>query len=113
MMELLDRHGVRGSVSLSVALCEHHPEIIDMCRERDWEFFSHGIYNTRYAYGMDEAQERAMIEDSVRTIANTPGSSAPATWPRPSRTPSARWTCSARPAASIPATSFMTTSPPR
>lgn len=73
MMELLDRHGVRGSVSLSVALCEHHPEIIDMCRERDWEFFSHGIYNTRYAYGMDEAQERAMIEDSVRTIAEHTG----------------------------------------
>ena len=73
MMEVLDRHGVRGSVSLSVALCEHHPEIIDMCRERDWEFFSHGIYNTRYAYGMDEAQERAMIEDSVRTIAKHTG----------------------------------------
>ena len=73
MMELLDRHGVRGSVSLSVALCEHHPEIIDMCRERDWEFFSHGIYNTRYTYGMDEAQERAMIEDSVRTIAEHTG----------------------------------------
>ena len=73
MMELLDRHGVRGSVSLSVALCEHHPEIIDMCRERDWEFFSHGIYNTRYAYGMDEAQERAMIEDSVSTIAKHTG----------------------------------------
>lgn len=73
MMELLDRHGVRGSVSLSVALCEHHPEIIDMCRERNWEFFSHGVYNTRYAYGMDEAQERAMIEDSVRTIAKHTG----------------------------------------
>ena len=33
---------------------------------RGWEFFSHGIYNTRYAYGMDEAQERAIIEDSIR-----------------------------------------------
>lgn len=73
MMELLDRYGVRGSVSLSVALCEHHPEIIDMCRERNWEFFSHGIYNTRYVYGMDEAQERAVIEDSVRTIAKHTG----------------------------------------
>ena len=73
MMELLDRYSVRGSVSLSVALCEHHPEIIDMCRERNWEFFSHGIYNTRYVYGMDEAQERAVIEDSVRTIARHTG----------------------------------------
>lgn len=68
MMRLLDKYGVRGSVSLSTALCEHHPEIIELCLARDWEFFSHGIYNTRYAYGMDEDQEREMIEDSVRTI---------------------------------------------
>ena len=73
MMELLDKYGVRGSVSLSTALCEHHPEIIELCKARDWEFFSHGIYNTRYAYGMDEAQERAMIEDSMRTIAEHTG----------------------------------------
>ena len=50
-MALLDKYGIRGSVSLSVALCEHHPEIIEMCCERDWEFFSHGVYNTRYTYG--------------------------------------------------------------
>lgn len=67
-MEVLDRYGIRGSISLSTALCEHHPEIIGMCAERDWEFFSHGIYNTRYTYGMSEAQEREMIEDSIATI---------------------------------------------
>lgn len=67
-MELLDKYGIRGSISLSAALCEHHPEIIAMCRERDWEFFSHGIYNTRYTYGMSEAQEREMILDAMETI---------------------------------------------
>lgn len=67
-MELLDKYGIRGSVSLSAALCDHHPEIIAMCRERNWEFFSHGIYNTRYTYGMSEEQERAMILDSLETI---------------------------------------------
>jgi allantoinase len=68
MMEVMARHGVRGSVSLNVALCEHHPEIIEACAARGWEFFSHGIYNTRYTYGMDEAQERAMIEDAIATV---------------------------------------------
>ena len=58
LFEVLDRHRLRGSVSLNVALCEHHPEIIEACRVRGWEFFSHGIYNTRYLYGMDEAQAR-------------------------------------------------------
>lgn len=67
-MQLLDKYGVRGSISLSTALCEHHPEIIDMCKERNWEFFSHGIYNTRYTYGMSEQQERDMIKDSIETI---------------------------------------------
>jgi len=67
-MDLLEKYGIRGSISLSTALCEHHPEIISMCRERDWEFFSHGIYNTRYTYGMSEAQERDMIRDAMQTI---------------------------------------------
>ena len=48
MMEVMDRHGVRGSVSLNVALCDHFPDIIAACVEREWELFSHGIYNTRY-----------------------------------------------------------------
>jgi len=68
MMRVLDKYDVRGSISLSTALCDHHPEIIELCKEREWEFFSHGIYNTRYTYGMDEAQERAMIEDAMESI---------------------------------------------
>lgn len=68
MMEAMDESGFRGSVSLNVALCEHHPEIIEACAKRNWEFFSHGIYNTRYTYGMSSDQERAIIEDSIETI---------------------------------------------
>jgi peptidoglycan/xylan/chitin deacetylase (PgdA/CDA1 family) len=67
-MEVLDRFGIRGSISLSAALCEHHPEIIELCAERNWEFFSHGIYNTRYTYGLSEDEERAMILDAMDTI---------------------------------------------
>lgn len=67
-MDVLERYGVRGSVSLSTALCDHHPELIAMCAERDWEFFSHGIYNTRYTYGMSEEQERDMIRDAMESI---------------------------------------------
>ena len=73
MMEAMDRYGVRGSISLSVAMCQHHPEIIEECIKRNWEFFSHGIYNTRYCYGMDEAQERAIIEDSFKTVREATG----------------------------------------
>lgn len=68
MAEAMTRHGFPGSVSLSVALCQHHPDIVVDAATRGWEFFSHGIYNTRYAYDMSEAQERAIIEDSIDTV---------------------------------------------
>lgn len=68
MMDVMDRYDVRGSISLSVALLDHHPEIIEACKERNWEFFSHGIYNTRYSYTMNEAQEQAIITDSIESV---------------------------------------------
>lgn len=73
MMEVMDRHGVRGSVSLNVAVADHFPEIIEACVARGWELFSHGIYNTRYTYGMNENQERALIEDVQRSILKCSG----------------------------------------
>jgi peptidoglycan/xylan/chitin deacetylase (PgdA/CDA1 family) len=68
MAEAMSRHGFPGSVSLSVALCQHHPDVVEDAARRGWEFFSHGIYNTRYAYGMSEDQERAIIADSIATV---------------------------------------------
>src|SRR5262249_31069061 len=68
VLELLARYGVRGSVALNAALCEHHPDIIEACQAAGWEFFSHGIYHTRYLYGMGEAQERSVIEDAIATV---------------------------------------------
>ena len=68
MMEVMDKYNVRGSISLSVALLDHHPEIIEVCKERGWEFFSHGIYNTRYSYTMTAEQELNIIEDSISNV---------------------------------------------
>ncbi|MBL0924025.1 MAG: polysaccharide deacetylase family protein [Sphingomonadaceae bacterium] len=68
MADVMTKHGFPGSVSLSVAMCQHHPEVVADGVKRGWEFFSHGIYNTRYAYDMSEEQERAIIEDSIATV---------------------------------------------
>ena len=73
MAEVMSRHGFPGSVSLSVALCQHHPKVVADGVARGWEFFSHGIYNTRYSYDMSEAQERSIIEDSIRTVQDATG----------------------------------------
>jgi peptidoglycan/xylan/chitin deacetylase (PgdA/CDA1 family) len=73
MAEAMDRCGMRGSVSLNVAVCEHHPEVIAACVERGWELYSHGTYNTRYLFNLSEEQERAVIRDSIDTIRQASG----------------------------------------
>lgn len=73
MMAAMDEAGFKGSVSLNVAMCEHHPEIIRACADRGWEFFSHGIYNTRYVYNMTIDQEREIIRDAIDTVRNHTG----------------------------------------
>jgi peptidoglycan/xylan/chitin deacetylase (PgdA/CDA1 family) len=85
VMELLDRYEIRASISLNVAVCDHHPEITEASLERGWEFYSHGIYNTRYLFGMPEAEERQVIEDSIATIEKATGS-PPVGWLSPALT---------------------------
>jgi allantoinase len=68
MMAVMDRFRVPGSVSLNVAVCDHFPEIAEAMRTRKWELFSHGVYNTRYTYGMSEAQERRLIADVQASV---------------------------------------------
>jgi len=82
---VLDRHEIRASISLNVALCDHHPEITTASVERGWEFYSHGIYNTRYLFEMTEADERAVIEDSIETIERACGQ-RPVGWLSPALT---------------------------
>jgi allantoinase len=68
LAHVLDQHRLSASVSLSTALCVHHPEIVQLGLDRGWEFFSHGLYNTRYSYGLDEAAEKQLITESMQMI---------------------------------------------
>ncbi len=68
MTEVLDAYPVRPTASLNLALLDHFPEIAALIRERGWAVMSHGIYNTRFLYGMDEAQERAFYADNVASL---------------------------------------------
>jgi peptidoglycan/xylan/chitin deacetylase (PgdA/CDA1 family) len=73
MMEIMDRYGVRGSVSLNIAVADHYPDIVEACVKRNWELFSHGIYNTRFMYGLDADQHREVIADAKETIRRVSG----------------------------------------
>lgn len=67
MFDLFDKHNIRGTVSINVAVWDHFPEIAAAMKARNWDYMSHGIYNTRYAFAMDEELERAMIKDVCDT----------------------------------------------
>ncbi len=36
--------------------------------QRDWDFMSHGIYNTRYLNTYSEEQEREFYRDCIETL---------------------------------------------
>ncbi len=61
LMEVLDRYRLPCTVSLSMAVLEMYPEITEAMLQRDWELMSHGLYNTRYHWGLSEDEERAAI----------------------------------------------------
>ncbi|WP_226898435.1 polysaccharide deacetylase family protein [Mangrovicoccus algicola] len=84
--EEMARRDIRGSVSLSVTVVDHFPEIIARCNDLGWELFSHGIYNTRYFYGMTLEEQRRVVIDSRETLARV-GQSLDG-WLTPAITPS-------------------------
>ena len=68
MLEVLDKYGIRCGASLNLAVLEHFPEIGEAMVKRDWDFMSHGIYNTRYLNTYSEEQEREFYQDCIETL---------------------------------------------
>jgi allantoinase len=66
LFELFDRFRLRCTVSLSMAVLEMYPPIAEAMLERSYELMSHGLYNTRYHWGLTEDQERAEIDACQR-----------------------------------------------
>lgn len=73
MVEAIDRHAMPCTVSLNLAVYEHFPEIKELCDSRSWDVLCHGIYNTQYHWGLEEAEERAIIADCVATYRRLTG----------------------------------------
>ncbi len=68
MLEVLDAHSIRCCVSLNLAVLEHFPEVAEAMVARDWDFMSHGIYNTEFINTWSEQRERAWYQDSIDTL---------------------------------------------
>ena len=73
MMETMDRYGVRGTVALNANLCAQHPEIIEECRKRKWEFMGHNETNTKRLNEVPEGEDAAIVKRTVEKITNGTG----------------------------------------
>jgi allantoinase len=81
----LDDLGVRATLSLNVRALEQFPELAAMCLTRRWDVLSHGYSNSRFALGLDEEEERELIERCITGIERQMGV-PPAGWMGPSLT---------------------------
>ncbi len=68
MLEVLDKHRIRATVSLGIGAFEHYPNVLRACEERGYDYMCHGIYNTRYLWDVPEEEERALIRDCVESF---------------------------------------------
>lgn len=75
LMALLDKYGIRATVALNSAVCQHYPEIIREGKKRNWEFMAHAITNSRALIGLSKRQERKVIRETIRTITKAVGRS--------------------------------------
>jgi len=73
LFDIMDRHQIRCTVSLSLAVYEHYPEIREAIEARRWSILSHGVYNTRYHWDLTEAEERAQIAEAQAIYERTTG----------------------------------------
>ena len=73
MLEPLDKHDIRCTVSLNLAVLEHFPEIAEAMMERNWEVMSHGFYNSEFIQPYSEDQERQFYRDSIDIIKRNTG----------------------------------------
>ena len=73
LLKLFDKHQIRCTVSLNEAVLEHYPEIRDAMVARNWDYMSHGIYNTDYTWDLTEDEERDYIRDCIETLAKYTG----------------------------------------
>lgn len=79
IMEVLDRHGFKGTVALNSDLIEQHPQIIAEGNQRGWEWMGHNESNTRYLNQMSPDEEARTVRNTVETITRGTGA-APKGW---------------------------------
>jgi allantoinase len=89
MMDIMEKHGVRGTVALNSDVCRHYPRIIEAGKQLSWEWMGHGNNNSTLINRQSEDEERQLIKGVIDTI-KTSTSLQPRGWLSPALSESHR-----------------------
>ncbi|MCC6776973.1 MAG: polysaccharide deacetylase family protein [Hyphomicrobiales bacterium] len=73
MMEVMEKHGVRGTVALNSDVCRQYPRIIEEGKKLSWEWMGHGNNNSTLINRQSEDEEKQLIKSVVDTISASTG----------------------------------------
>lgn len=70
LKEVLDKHGIRATMSLNATVCTDYPRIVEESKKSNWEFLAHSY--TQRVMSLEE-DERDTIRRTVQLIEKTTG----------------------------------------
>ncbi len=73
IMDVLTKHGIRGTVTLNSEVCDDYPEIIEDAVALNWEFLGHNQSNSRYLHLMEPDEEHRVVMDTFDRIERATG----------------------------------------
>jgi allantoinase len=73
MMDVMEKHGVKGTVALNSDVCGQYPRIIEAGKQLGWEWMGHGNNNSTLINRQSEDEERQLIKSVVDTIKSSTG----------------------------------------
>jgi allantoinase len=68
LMEVLEKHGIRGTVALNAEVGRYYPRIMEAMAELDWELMGHGLTNSVILSGLSREEETAVIAQTREVI---------------------------------------------
>ena len=73
IMEVMEKHNIRGTVALNSEVCDDYPEIIEDSIALNWEFMGHNQSNSRYLHTMEDQPGRDLVGETLKHIENSTG----------------------------------------
>ena len=68
LMEVMEKHRVRGTVALNGEVARHYPRIMQEVARLQWELMGHGLTNSTMLTGLGKTDETAVIAETRRMI---------------------------------------------